>query len=63
MCIRDSAQADRTDICVWRSTEARGAGTEDLRRRQELDVHFEADDWLVGRGSGDGGVGGGRHWG
>jgi len=55
------AQAHGTNIRIGRSTEARGAGAEDLSRRQKLNVHFEANDWLVGCGSGDGGVRGGRH--
>src|ERR1700685_1520994 len=55
------AQADGTDIGIWRSAKARGAGAENLRSGQKLDVNFESDDWLVGGEGGDGSVGGGRH--
>jgi len=48
-------------LVLGRSAEARGTRAENLRRRQELNMHFEADDGLVGCVSGDGGVRGGQH--
>src|SRR5271165_3225643 len=56
-------QAHRTNIGIRRSPKARGAGTENLRSRQKLNVHLEAYDRLVGYGNSDGSVCGTRHTG
>src|SRR4051812_9798250 len=41
------AEAHWADVRVGRSAEARGASAENFRFSQQLDVNFEADDWLV----------------
>jgi hypothetical protein len=46
---------------VFGGSEARRARTEDLRRRQKLDVDFQSDDGLELRVGGDGFLGGAGH--
>ena len=41
------AEADGTDISVWRIAEVSGAAAENLGVRQKLDVDFQTDDGLV----------------
>ena len=52
-------QTNRANVAVGRSAEAGRAGAENLARRQQVNVNFQADDRLEG---GLGG-GGGRHTG
>jgi len=59
------AEADRKHVGVRRIAKPRGAAAENLGFGEELDVDFQADDWLVlgeqfGRHGGFGGEF--RHW-